>query len=333
MITIKEIAEIAGVSEGTVDRVIHDRPGVSKKTKTRISEILKINNFQINPVGRALAIGEIKIAILIPNPQSVSGFWSLPYSGIVKHINNLSNKNIKTKFYLYDLDDEEDFIRLSNELLSYKPKGVILAPIFKRSSKIFCKKLDELKVHYFFINNHINNCNQTSSISQNSFVAGITCAKLASIYLKGKASSILIASYKSNEMKIDTIKNRIEGFCHYFKNQSSNKIENKLIDQSTIDSLSKKDLTKYKIIFVPSSRVGYYKKFKTKNNYIIGFDLTDTNKKLLEEGIIEAIISQEPVFQGDEIMRLAIDFILFAKVPQKKIESNINIFFKENLLF
>ena len=38
MITIKEIAEIANVSVGTVDRVIHGRDGVSEKLKTEFKK-------------------------------------------------------------------------------------------------------------------------------------------------------------------------------------------------------------------------------------------------------------------------------------------------------
>lgn len=38
---IKDIAELAGVSIGTVDRVLHDRGEVSEKTRERVKSILK----------------------------------------------------------------------------------------------------------------------------------------------------------------------------------------------------------------------------------------------------------------------------------------------------
>ena len=46
MITIKDIAKKANVSEGTVDRVIHNRGGVSKKTESKIREILEFHNLE-----------------------------------------------------------------------------------------------------------------------------------------------------------------------------------------------------------------------------------------------------------------------------------------------
>ena len=53
--TIKDLAIQAKVSTGTVDRVIHNRGGVSIKTKRRINDIIKKNNFKINSVASALA--------------------------------------------------------------------------------------------------------------------------------------------------------------------------------------------------------------------------------------------------------------------------------------
>ena len=53
--TIKDIAIKAKVSTGTVDRVIHKRGGVSKRTRTNIKNIIKKNNFKINSVASALA--------------------------------------------------------------------------------------------------------------------------------------------------------------------------------------------------------------------------------------------------------------------------------------
>ena len=53
--TISDIAILAKVSTGTVDRVIHNRGGVSEKTKIIVNDIIKKNNFKINSVASALA--------------------------------------------------------------------------------------------------------------------------------------------------------------------------------------------------------------------------------------------------------------------------------------
>lgn len=55
MATIKEIAAFAGVSRGTVDRVLNNRGGVSQKTADKIRRIMEEQNFQPNLAGMALA--------------------------------------------------------------------------------------------------------------------------------------------------------------------------------------------------------------------------------------------------------------------------------------
>ena len=52
-ITIKEIARMAGVSTGTVDRVIHDRGRVSKEARAAVEQTLAKVGYR--PDARALA--------------------------------------------------------------------------------------------------------------------------------------------------------------------------------------------------------------------------------------------------------------------------------------
>ena len=79
MITIKDIAKEANVSEGTVDRVLHNRGGVSKKTEAKIKVILEYHNFSVNPVASALAMkNKYCIAALIPEYNESDLFWKSP---------------------------------------------------------------------------------------------------------------------------------------------------------------------------------------------------------------------------------------------------------------
>jgi LacI family transcriptional regulator len=66
--TIKAIAEKAGVSRGTVDRVLHGRPNVKAHKREKVLDLLKEFNFTPNPAARALAlkVKNMKIAALLP---------------------------------------------------------------------------------------------------------------------------------------------------------------------------------------------------------------------------------------------------------------------------
>ena len=47
-IRIKDIALKAGVSVGTVDRVLHKRPNVSEKVREKVEKVLKEQNYEPN---------------------------------------------------------------------------------------------------------------------------------------------------------------------------------------------------------------------------------------------------------------------------------------------
>ena len=48
-IRIKDIAKLAGVSAGTVDRVVHNRGNVSAKSREAVEKVLKEVNYAQHP--------------------------------------------------------------------------------------------------------------------------------------------------------------------------------------------------------------------------------------------------------------------------------------------
>lgn len=55
MITLKQIAELAGVSRSTASRVLNGRPGVRPDVRERVLKVMRDNGFQPDPVARSLA--------------------------------------------------------------------------------------------------------------------------------------------------------------------------------------------------------------------------------------------------------------------------------------
>ena len=54
MITIKDIARLAGVSKSTVSKALNDRPDVGEATQKKVLEIVKNVNFTPHAFGKAL---------------------------------------------------------------------------------------------------------------------------------------------------------------------------------------------------------------------------------------------------------------------------------------
>ena len=72
-IRIKDIAALAGVSTGTVDRVLHNRGEVSQKSRKKIEKILTELNYQPNIYATALASKKnIPLLLYYPKPIKVN---------------------------------------------------------------------------------------------------------------------------------------------------------------------------------------------------------------------------------------------------------------------
>jgi DNA-binding LacI/PurR family transcriptional regulator len=54
-LTLKEIAELAGVSRSTASRVLNDHPGVRPEVRERVLQVIREQGFQPDPAARSLA--------------------------------------------------------------------------------------------------------------------------------------------------------------------------------------------------------------------------------------------------------------------------------------
>ena len=54
-VTVKQIAELANVSRGTVDRVLNNRSGVSEATRQKVLKIAKELHYEPNFLAKACA--------------------------------------------------------------------------------------------------------------------------------------------------------------------------------------------------------------------------------------------------------------------------------------
>lgn len=342
--TISDIAILAKVSTGTVDRVIHNRGGVSKKTQKIINDIIKKNNFKINSVASALAkTKEYKIATLMPTFDNDDMFWESPFLGVEKASSEIKVFGFRTINYSYSQTDFKTYLDSFNKLIEDKPNGIILVPAFNDKTKEIFKKLDESKIPYFFININLRGHQNLSFIGQHSFKSGYLAAKLLHTCL-GKNPQLLTIRMASH-LKNETIVDRIKGFDEYFlRNQEESTSLNIIFKSIDDKELIRRKLNntlksnpKIKGVFVPSGRVGLISNSIEKNNLtdlkVIGYDTTLYNVRCLKKDKITFLISQKSFNQGYDSVIYMSEFLLKNITPKKKLYSPIEIVSKENIEF
>ena len=92
--TIKEIAKMADVSSGTVDRVLHKRGKVSPDKEERVRKILKEIDYRPNQVARSLKLNKrYRFVVLMPDDE-LDEYWKPCYTGINELKSSFEEKGI-----------------------------------------------------------------------------------------------------------------------------------------------------------------------------------------------------------------------------------------------
>ena len=345
MITIKDIAKEAQVSEGTVDRVIHNRGGVSKKTEAKIRSLLEHYNFSVNPIASALAMkNKYTIATLMPKHNADDLFWKSPHLGILKAADEMKTFGIEVNHFDFNQYDPNSYSNAFNRLIEKEPSAVIMVPNFSKETKQIVARLENKKIPYLFLNIDIEGFNNMGFVGQDSYTAGYIAGKL--MYSnRQNADSFLIIQARHNITKNNAISDRIKGFNDYFsKNNIQSKSQTLKLDSLDNSSETKNIINTYlkenpsiKGIFVPSSRiyiiVDCIEGAILKNLELIGFDNTPQNIECLLNDSVDFLISQKPFDQGYEAVRILTDFLVQNKTSNSKTFLPIDILIKENVKY
>ncbi len=308
-IRIVDIAKKAGVSVGTVDRIIHQRGRYSKDANEKVQKAIKELGYAPDLMARNLALKkEVRIVCLLPSPQDII-YWERPFSGIEKAISDLASFKVKVEKVLFT-PRIEDFKSACEKALELNPNGVVYVPMFFDESREFGQQLAEKNIPFVHINIHHPEAKPLSFVGQDPISAGKVAASLCQLALKNE-DQILIAYISKEKQEYSHHQDRIDGFTQFFNKikEDKTKIQHLHIeindDESDYDNLLLNQLSSYpeiRIIYVPNSRAyriaAILKKHNLNNKMVIGFDTLKENVQYLKEGYIDILIGQQSKAQG-----------------------------------
>ena len=128
-ITIKDIAAFAGVSAGTVDRVLHNRPNVSAKAREKVEKALKEQNYQPNVYASALAYNRsYHFSLVLPKHEQVA-YWEEIEQGVRMEVETRKDFNISVDMFYYRRFEDSSFVEQTEQCLANNPDGVVLVPV------------------------------------------------------------------------------------------------------------------------------------------------------------------------------------------------------------
>src|SRR6187551_2706842 len=154
-IRIKDIAEMAQVSVGTVDRVIHNRGEVAEDSYKKIMAILEKTGYKPNLLARTLGSNKtFRIVALMPNPAQ-DEYWEQSAEGVKQAQDEWTQYGVEIQPYHFDLYNKESFAEQAQSVLETQPDAVLTAPIFHQEALNFFRTCREQNIPFVVVNNTI----------------------------------------------------------------------------------------------------------------------------------------------------------------------------------
>lgn len=343
---VKEIARRARVSLATVDRVIHNRPGVSEKTKNKIQAIIEELNYQPNVLARRLALttrGTIRLAVLLPGISAETEYWQAPLEGINKAESEIRQYGIHVERFFFDQNNRKSFVSQVAKIGRYKPDGLLFTPIFPEESISLIKKSEAGSMPYVVINSDIPGYDYSGYIGPDIFQSGYLSAQLVQ-YCIHHHQAVLIVNISREIDNNYAILHKEDGFRAYFKDHG---LPNQLISFNTTKtdyaSVSRKLgalMQKHQhigAIFVTNSRVSLVAKYLEntgkENIVLLGNDFTRENVSYLRKAAIDFLICEKPQEQGYRGVMTLFQNLVFSKAIEKSYLMPIDIITRYNYQF
>lgn len=343
MITTAEIARLAGVSRGTVDRVIHNRGRVSAETVEKVERILKQVNYKPNVFARGLVLSKpFRFGVLIPNTSYGVSYWDFPRKGVERARQELSRYRVEVDFFHYDNYSEESFTETFKAMLASPAllDGLLIAPVISKTASILLASLPN-EMPYVLFDTEVPGSACLSYIGPDSFQSGRLSAKLMQILVQDPVHIAIIRELPEN-LHIDE---RIRGFRSFFNGHQSVQLSlyeadrranpQVLFEISTSIIENQKDI---KGLFFASSTANeaasvLKNRALEKDITVLGYDLTSENQDCLKDGSIDFLISTKPEFQGHQGIYALYRHVVLKEKIEKRIYTPIEIVTKENLDF
>jgi LacI family transcriptional regulator len=122
---IKDIARALGVSIGTVDRALHDKPGINPATRARVLDTARALGYRPNLAARHLKSGT-SVSVAVHLPQEIAQFWDSLEAGI-REAAGPFEPTLHVEFSRYPRYGEGD-TALFEAALAAGVNGLIVAP-------------------------------------------------------------------------------------------------------------------------------------------------------------------------------------------------------------
>ncbi len=336
-VTLQDIANMAGVHKSTVDKVIHNRPGVSDKKRAEIRKLLEEHHYQPNPLAKAMNYQKRAMTIAAVFASNVDSVEAL-LDGMRLVTPDFSNFNIKIEQRVVSGGAAEQ-AKVLRELRKEKISGAVVLPIGDPEVEQALLEYRDAGIPFVTMNSDLKNSGRLAYVGQNMVQSGRLAARLFDIAMP-QGGKIGIVTRRN----LQALREREDSFTETVNGRYPNLAITAVTDLMESDA-SPYDQTRQMLeahpeldgLFITCGAVpeivqaadvsGRLKKMK-----VICYENYPKITYLVKTGKIGCTISGNLETQGRLAMRLLFEYLVYHKQPDREIYYTTNeILIRENI--
>ncbi len=329
-VTVKQIADIVGVSRGTVDRALHDRGDINPQVRERILAVARELEYQPNLVGKQLSAKKLRhrFGIILPIDDD-TGFWSDVHRGIRIARDELHDFGVEVLCYTYSRYTAGEQIVLIDRLLADGISGMAISPLNLPPIREKLQSVADKGIPVVLLNSTVEGFSPLCYVGADYERSGRAAAGLLQLIMQQRHIELAVMAGSKN-MSSHTA--RINGFlqelarlqadCHlintykiYSEKESSDKqiaydvTREMLAERPEVNTVFSAAGTVCAVAqaIADAGRVGSLTH--------LTFDLNSNTYPCLMDGSITAVIGQESVRQGYQPLNILFDYVINEVAP------------------
>ena len=344
-IRIKDIAVRAGVSVGTVDRVLHKRPNVSKTALEKVEKALDEMDYEPNVYASALAYNkDYTFACIIPQHTS-EAYWEEIEEGVETATKRHRDFHVSLRMLYYERFNGESFLQATKECLGIRPDGVIVVPAKLELTREFTENLTDLQIPFILLDSYLPDLKPLAFFGQDSFQSGYFAARMMMLIASKEQEIMLMKQLKDGHIGSKQQNNRETGFRHYMRDHFP-EIEitevnlplggtREEFDDILEDFFTTHPHVHHCITFNSKAHlVGQFLlRTNRRNVQIMRYDMVPKNAECVRQGSISFLIAQHAYMQGYACIETLFQAIVLKKEVTPVNYMPIELLTKENIEF
>lgn len=324
-VTLKQIADAAGVSRGTVDRVLHGRGHVRPEVEERILRLAKDLHYQPNTLGRGLVKTSRPVRIGVVCQFSETPFMKMVVEGVELATRELGAMGAEVFLETLHSYDKDQLLAAVGRMMERGIHGLALTPGHAPEVVARMREIVSSGIPIVTFNTDAPGSGRMCYVGQDNWRAGQTCAGLMASCLRGGGEVLPVSGYAdhpAHSARQSGFRETILADCPALTLLPCQQcFDTDSVAERIVRDALREHPGLAGIYLSGNGQAGACRALRhagrDRDVCVIGYDLTAENVRELERGAIGFLIDQNAAEQGYRPARLLFDRLVFDREPER----------------